>query len=111
MSKFRTGVAIAALMIAAMIATWPMTTIAGPICMATFTRNGEWGASTNLNSTGAFYHQGETVALTGGSDNPKIFCQHGGYCAPIAAIKFNKPCKLVGADIGPYGLYYSWDPK
>jgi hypothetical protein len=101
-----------ALAIAVMVvAVWPAPAMADQ-CMATFVRDGEWLAmSRNSVPAGAFYRRGQIIALNGGSEDPKIFCQHGGYCAPVADIKFNRPCKLEGDDAAHGGPYYSWYPK
>jgi hypothetical protein len=52
--------------------------------------------------------KGTTFSIDGGSEDPSILCQHGGYCIRISAASFKTPCLIVDQE-NENGSYYHWE--
>jgi hypothetical protein len=52
--------------------------------------------------------KGTIINIDGGSEDPGMLCQHGGYCIPISAVRFKTPCLIVDQE-NENGSYYHWE--
>jgi hypothetical protein len=52
--------------------------------------------------------KGTIISIDGGSEDPGMLCQHGGYCIPISAVRFKTSCRIVDQE-NENGSYYHWE--